>query len=97
VSDLTDLLKRRRSPTPTELIRVLAQIADRLERYEQLFDIVQENAVRMTLVATVADLPANAPPRQLFRVTSGTVAERTAIYVGNGPSQPLSKLVPVAL
>jgi hypothetical protein len=90
VSDLTDLLKRRRSPTPTELIRVLAQIADRLERYE-------ENAVRLDVVANVGDLPANAGPRQFFRVATGTVADRTALYVGNGPNLPLSKLVPVAL
>ena len=60
-------------------------------------DVIEKTAVALTMVATVADLPASASRREWFRVQTGTVAERTAIYVGNGPNLPLAKLTPSAL
>lgn len=57
----------------------------------------QQMLLAVTVVATVADLPANAGPRDWYRVTTGTVAERTAVYIGNGPNLPLTKITPTAL
>jgi hypothetical protein len=45
----------------------------------------------------VDELPASAPFGALIRLTAGSVAARSLIYVGNGPGQPLTKLAPVAL
>jgi hypothetical protein len=58
---------------------------------------LEEDAVKVMVVDSVADLPEHAAPTDVFRVRTGTVAERTAWYVGNGPSAPLTKLTPTAL
>lgn len=79
-------------------------LADRIDaqaaRTDALADAVQDAAASMLIleiVATVADLPANAPVRRWYRVQSGTLAERAAIYVGNGPNLPLTKVTTTAI
>ncbi len=91
MSEFAELLHSK-NPKPAEVAAAVGQIADRLQRYEQYFDVIQANALRIELVDSVAALPANASPRQWFRVASGTLAERASVYVGNGPTLPLSKL-----
>ena len=78
----------------------LQRLTERVDRGAARLDTLEAAAATVatvTVVASVADLPLNASPRQWFRVSSGTVAERTAVYVGNGPNQPLTKLTPAAL
>jgi hypothetical protein len=64
---------------------VLVGRADALE-------VAAAKTLTLTVVATVAGLPASASARQWFRV-----AGDQAVYVGNGAGQPLTKLVPVAV
>lgn len=90
MSDLGEL-RRKRHLRPDDLLPVLEQVAERFARYEKLFDALQ---ARLLLVD---ELPAEAPFGALIRLRQGTVAQRTPLYMGNGPGQPLSKLTPTPL
>jgi hypothetical protein len=45
----------------------------------------------------VDELPAAAPFGALIRLRTGTIADRLPVYIGNGPTQPLTKLTPSPL
>ena len=90
IADLADLVGREH-PDPAQIVRVLAQVADALQRHEKRLDVLHE---RLLLVDT---LPTSAPFGALLRLTTGTVVQRTPLYLGNGPGQPLSKLVPTPI
>lgn len=51
------------------------------------------DSVTLKVVATAADLPANAGPREFFRVAS----DPTSLYIGNGPNQKLSRITATLL
>jgi hypothetical protein len=78
-------------PSPARIVRVLAQVAQTLRRHEQRLDAVYERFL------IVDELPESAPFGALIRLRTGTLAQRTPVYVGNGAGQPLTKLVPTAL
>jgi hypothetical protein len=78
------------SNTLDEARAVFLAVRDRVE-------LLEGAAVSLSIVDTVADLPAEASARQLYRVASGTLAERASLYVGNGPGRPLTKVVPTAI
>lgn len=63
-----------------------------IDRLRDEFQQVRDGMVTVTVVATAAELPANAPAAAVFRV----VAEPTAIYYGSGPSRPLLKVTGTA-
>jgi hypothetical protein len=79
-------------------VRAVAEIASLIEQHHaKLVETVQfVNALQDRLLL-VEELPASAPMGALIRLTKGTVAARQPVYVGNGPNQPLTKLLPVAL
>ena len=52
---------------------------------------LRDELVRVDVVATVADLPAEAPLTRWFRVAN-PAAERVNVYIGNGPGRPLSRI-----
>jgi hypothetical protein len=91
VSELELLRARGRAVKAADVLAVLEQMVERLERYERLFDALE---ARLLLVDA---LPADAPFGALIRLRKGTVAERLPLYLGNGAGQPLTKLLPVAL
>lgn len=100
--EIREILNQRNIHPTLRLVslRILSaadQVRDALIAVRGRVEALEDTAMRVTLVDTVADLPANAPPTSLYRVRTGTVAERTAWYVGNGPNAPLSKLTPTAL
>lgn len=81
---------------PRHGARLLATLVRRALRIgERVRALEQAPTVTLELVATIGALPAEAGPRELFRVTSGTLADRSAIFVGNGPGRPLRR-VPTA-
>lgn len=88
---MTDIAEVMRRPTVAGVARVLAQVAELLGRHEKRLDLLYD---RLLLVD---ELPASAPFGALIRLQQGTVAERSALYLGNGPGQPLSKLTPLPL
>lgn len=88
MSDIDELLP---DPSPARIVRVLAQLADAARRHEARLDNLYERLI------LVDQLPADAPFGALLRLTTGGVAARTPIYVGNGPGQPLTKLTPTPL
>jgi hypothetical protein len=81
---------------------LLAAVNDRVDKarlalqvHDDRLDTLEAAAAKMlnlTVVPSVAGLPASASARQWFRV-----AGDPAVYVGNGAGQPLTKLVPVAI
>lgn len=90
MSDLSDLLADA-SPDPRRIVGVLAQVEEALRRHEKRLDTLYE---RLLLVDA---LPTEAPFGALMRLTTGGVAARTPVYVGNGPGQPLTKLTPTPI
>jgi hypothetical protein len=81
-----------------QALRAVAQFADALERHRAtLTETVKTvNALEQRLLLVDA-LPDSALFGALIRLTSGTFAARTPIYVGNGLGQPLTKIVPTSL
>lgn len=88
--ELRDLLNARTTPPVVRTIGL--KILELVARGDRRLDELERTGATFVLVDTVADLPASAGPREFFRVRTGTAAERLAVYVGNGPSQPLGKL-----
>lgn len=84
--DLTDLV---------ENVRVA--LKDLVDGLRERADTIEANSVRLTVVQTITDLPANAGPRQFFRVATGLPADRTALFVGNGQAQPLTRITTAPL
>lgn len=97
---------------PGVLIRVLALLRHLLQQVERGRTLLERGSdeVRERLSALddrlgpiesrlliVDALPASAPFGALIRLRTGTLAERSALYLGNGPTQPLSKLTPTPL
>ena len=75
-----DELVDDRTISPT-LVRVMSELRERLEKLDRRDVVVDE-------------LPEWAPLGTTIRLRKGTQAERIPLYLGNGPGQPLSKLVP---
>ncbi len=70
--------------------RVAAQSLDRLRReMDQRLDELERQTNR---AAVVDDLPANAPLGALIRLRGDQTG---ALYLGNGPTRPVTKLLPV--
>lgn len=105
----TELERRGNAPVDTgDLIRALYAIAQAFEAIEKhrdtLTDTVQtvnDNKAfiealeaRLMIVDT---LPEDAPFGALIRRRNGTVGQRATLYTGNGPGEPLARLVPQAL
>lgn len=63
--------------------------AQAVAEFQEIHDVLDPIVQRLTVVST---LPANAPFGSIIRKTGDA-----QLYLGNGPSQPLSKLVPVPL
>lgn len=100
--EIREILNQRNVPPSLRLVALrLVNAADQMRDaflvVRGRVDNLENSALQVTLVDTVADLPANAPPTSMYRVRTGTVAERAAWYVGNGPSAPLTKLTPTAM
>lgn len=75
-----------------QLIDTLADAKDRTrEALQDVDDRLDPIEKRLLLVD---ELPASAPMGALIRLTTGPAAGRVPLYLGNGPGQPLSKLVP---
>ena len=97
-----DLAARPNEPTKVaDLLRVVRAQAQAFEEIVKHRDTLAEtvgfvNALQQRLLL-VDELPADAPFGALIRLRTGTGAQRAALYLGNGPSQPISKLVPVAV
>lgn len=84
MSDLDGLLAffgRGKHEELLPLVRCLLQLDDRLTRLERGLLIVD-------------DLPASAPFGALLRLRGDLTG---SLYLGNGATRPLSKLVPVAV
>lgn len=91
------------------LIRVLRTLMVRLEQGQALLqesrdaagDAIRDLRGRLEPIEArlllLDELPDSAPFGALIRLTAGTVAERTPLYLGNGPNHPLTKLTPTAL
>lgn len=62
---------------------------EKLAMVDGRLDAIEQNALRLTVVANVGQLPASAGFRQWFRVSGSQ-----DVYVGNGAGQPLTRLVP---
>lgn len=78
-----DLFRGSRRPvTELDIRRLIDRIVEELADH-----------ARVEVVATVADLPDNAPPTQWYRV----VADPSAVYIGNGPNRPLSRFTTTPL
>lgn len=72
----------------SRLVLAVERVAERLARHENRLDNLSD---RLLLVD---ELPANAPYGALLRLRAGTLADRAALYLGNGAGQPLTKLTP---
>ena len=98
-SDLTELYREfvRRGKRPVlssdmaYVLRTLGRFEDQVRDNRQFIEALQDRLL------IVDDLPADAPFGALIRLRVGTVGQRASLYLGNGPGQPLSKLVPVAV
>lgn len=77
-------------------VRLVAQALEQIARHrEELRDtVVKVNQFEERLLLVDA-LPPEAPFGALIRLRTGPAAGRAPLYLGNGPGQPLSKLVPV--
>ena len=77
-----------------QLVECVRNVRDRLDtRLDRLEALVESaDVLRVTVVATVNELPASAGVRQWYRVVGDP-----SVYVGNGAGQPLRKLTTVAL
>lgn len=53
---------------------------------------IRQTAVTLEIVANTTALPQNAGPREFFRVTGGPATDQQALFVGNGPNQPLRRI-----
>lgn len=87
--------------TRADLLRVVRAQAQAFEEIVKHRDTLTEtvqfvNQLQDRLLI-VDDLPAEAPLGALIRRRNGTLGERATLYLGNGPNQPLSKLVPSPL
>lgn len=87
--------------TGKDLLRALRPVAQALEesarnrgKITETVGFVNDLQARLFIVDA---LPADAPYGALIRLRAGTVAQRATLFLGNGPGQPLSKLVPVAV
>lgn len=85
---MNDLDELRRHADPERIVRVLAQVAEVLAQYDRRLDAIQGRLL------IVDELPANAPLGALIRLRGDLTG---ALYLGNGPTRPLTKLLPVAL
>lgn len=98
-----DLLKAVRAQAQAfeEIIQhrgTLAQaLADIVEHRDTLVETVGFVNALQDRLRIVDELPVEAPLGSLIRLRVGTVAQRAAVYTGNGPGQPLGKLMPVAV
>lgn len=85
-----------------EVMRMLSDQEQRLQRRLDTYMSADEREDRRVMrawrdmmeerFAPVDVLPANAPLGALFRLRGDTTG---ALYLGNGPTRPLTKLVPV--
>lgn len=99
MSELENLMSgfSRRGSQPLtgdDMVRVLqtlAQLAESARADRQFIEALQAR------LQIVDELPADAPFGALIRRRTGTVGERATVYTGNGPGQPLARLVPTAL
>jgi hypothetical protein len=91
-ADANQPLPRRQMVWLVRLLRAAFSKADaRLDRVEGRLGTLETTPVfSMNVVASAGALPAAAGVRQWFRV-----AGDPAVYVGNGPGRPLTKLTPV--
>jgi hypothetical protein len=86
----------------TALVRVVAQMQDAIGRAvdrnrDDLVDTVQFVNQLQERLQIVDVLPTSAPFGAIIRLNTGPAAGRIPLYIGNGDSQPLSKIIPVAL
>lgn len=96
----TEPVRRRQLVVAAGLLRAalvrlaggVASLSDTVATLSADLAATKASAVTLTVVANAAALPATAGPRQLFRVVGDG-----GLYMGNGPNQPLTKLVPVPL
>ena len=90
-------MRRESGPRIDRAAELIQTLRNRIITAEEQTVALTSVALRLIIVDSVADLPANASPREWFRVRTGTIAERSVIYVGNGPTAPLTKITPTAL
>lgn len=89
MSDLEELVAeagRGQPVDPQRLVGVVARVRDILTRLDARLVPFEQRLL------VVDDLPANAPFGALIRVRG-----QATLYLGNGPAQPLSRVVPQAL
>lgn len=99
MSDLQDLYRDfvRRGNEPlraSDMARVLqslGQLGESVRDDRQFIEALEDRLL------IVDDLPTEAPFGALIRRRTGTVGERATVYTGNGPGQPLARLVPQPL
>lgn len=103
LTELASELEQRgsRPVTTGDLIRALYAIDQAFEEIEKNRGAIADtvafvNQLQERLVI-VDELPLEAPLGALIRRRTGTVAQRAALYTGNGQGQPLARLVPVPL
>lgn len=88
VAELVRELQREgdRPASLSDIARALGEVADRTEDTRRFLDALQDRLL------IVDELPETAPFGALIRRRG-----QAALFLGNGPSQPLSRLVPQAV
>jgi hypothetical protein len=97
-----ELAGRGNAPARTgDLIRVISAVEQTLEEIGRHRDTLAETVEFVNQLQErlqiVDVLPTSAPFGAIIRLNTGPAAGRIPLYIGNGDSQPLSKIVPVAL